>query len=356
MASQLVIQYTAEKAYVIGNDLNIGITMENSGEQNILIRKPLTSSELLRYDLFSIQKENKEVAYAGALFHSDKNTESISLPPKESLKFSVSIAKEYLLDDSGNYSLKIRADALLYDRDNTVITPSTLSFSLSIGDELPVLTHSQIAQKISKSSIKYKEFGNGHRIYNSFSNKDVANTQEAHEVAEKALKYIIKQSVYSFPFSLFFPLTFLSSFSKAYGEMFCNSKHDDWNTLVTTYSKMRDYIKEGMKYWYSGKHCDPGDYGYVFPADTDKNIYFCDEYVKAQNTPTLTKKYDSKAGVHIHEISHKAASTEDHFYSYGDCKLKASSCDLLTINNADCVQIFAELVYVDDDVVTKVDL
>ena len=48
-------------------------------------------------------------------------------------------------------------------------------------------------------------------------------------------------------------------------------------------------------------------------------------------------------GVIIHEASHKAIDSEDHFYMHQNCKAYAKSCSNKNIENADCIQIYAEL-------------
>ena len=86
-----------------------------------------------------------------------------------------------------------------------------------------------------------------------------------------------------------------------------------------------------------------GLYGFVYKASPDKKIFLCDQYDKSEIIPNEIAQYDTKMGVIIHEASHKAIDSEDHFYMHNTYKTYAKACSYNNIENADCIQIYAEL-------------
>lgn len=105
-----------------------------------------------------------------------------------------------------------------------------------------------------------------------------------------------------------------------------------------------------MYYWFKGEYCEDGVYVYLVSQNPEKNIYLCEMYNKVPISPTSTVSYDTKAVVLVHEVSHKAVNSKDHFYGYDICveyaKQSKEASETFTCNNADCLQIFAEISYV----------
>ena len=113
---------------------------------------------------------------------------------------------------------------------------------------------------------------------------------------------------------------------------------------------MKEYFANGINYRLDGSGCKvergEGTFGYRHPADPEKNIYLCDLYLLAAIYPTDAIKYDTKSGVILHELSHKAVGTNDHIYTYEACNGHAMfGHDNVTTEAADCIQIFAEYAY-----------
>lgn len=134
--------------------------------------------------------------------------------------------------------------------------------------------------------------------------------------------------------------------SEYYRDIFCVS-NKDWQNTFKKFNVIQDFLKDDVTYKFKGEECnDDNIYGYVYKNDIHKNIYLCEAYNQAPIFPTQTQKYDTKAGVIIHEASHLAVDSEDHFYSLNKCMTYAKKCiENLTTTNADCLQIFVELSY-----------
>lgn len=345
MSSKLSAKITTKQSYIIGEEVTVFIDISNCGRQAVYLHQPITQSGLLRYNLFSVKKDEVEISYHGMYFRSYES-DRIYLEPQNNFKFNISLAKEYLLDDSGIYNLTIRNSALLCSNVDEVVMPNTaISFNISLGVELPVITHAQAAQRMLKGAIKSKTFGNIHKVYNSMDDNEVRAVQDAHNGAVKALTNI-KELSYPWPLSIIFGPKYPQAYSKYYETMFCKDNSNDWRTVINEYKLMFNYMQDDMQYWLRAPGCTSLSYGYIFPANNDKSVYLCPLYDKASTLPDTKNKYDSKAGVILHEVSHKAAHTKDHFYTYHECEVKANICEKSTVTNADCIQMFAELVYV----------
>lgn len=339
MTSNVRVEILTKQNYTMGEPVDVSIVISNIGSETIPLYKPATLCGVLRNDLFYIQSNDEKMEYHGALFRSTKEAGIIYLNSIQNISFSTKLAKEYCLDQSGTYSVELIKDKLVYNSSSDLgYSAPIVYFDLYIQDNPPISTYAQNAQKLSKSNIKCSDFGNGHCIYNAVSQKEVNDTREAHFAAENILSHISTNFID--------PLT--DSFKTAYDSVFCKNDYSAAAKLLTTYKEMHSYMNHSIKYWYKGKDCEPGDYAYIIRADALKNIYLCSVYEQVQTIPNEIKPYDSKAGVILHEISHKSSSSKDHFYSYETCENKATTCSSLTITNADCIQIFAELVMVGD--------
>ena len=263
----------------------------------------------------------------------------------EVLNFNISLAKHYLIDESGRYSLSLKQDKLFVDHFNQ-INNSEVYFDLYIEDNPPVITYAESSLKLSKSSLKCKNFGNNHCVYNSVTDTQIKDIKQAHDYAENTLFYLAN--------NLSNPLS--KSYESAYQELFCKDHYSALNDVINSYKLMHDFIKNVMKYWLNGQECRPNDYGYIFQGRKGKNMYLCQLYIDTELSPNLINCCDSKAGILIHEVSHQAAQTEDHFYSYKNCTEEAFTCNPQTTTNADCIQFFAEIISLKKDLYSQDEL
>lgn len=282
-----------------------------------------------------MNKDFEEKPYHGAIFLSSREENILTIKSFATLNFNFSLAKHYLIDESGSYSLSLRQNKLFVDHDNQInIYNEAINFNLHVEDNPPVVTYAESSQKLSKSNLKCKNFGNNHCVYNSFNNKQVDDIKQAHYYAENTLSYLAN--------NLSNPLS--ESYKFAYQELFCKDHYSTLNDVINSYKLMHNFIRSGMKYWLNGQECRPNDYGYIFQGTKGKNMYLCQLYIEAEPFPNSINCCDSKAGILIHEVSHQAAETEDYFYSYKNCSEEALICNPQTAKNADCIQFFAEII------------
>jgi peptidyl-Lys metalloendopeptidase len=89
-------------------------------------------------------------------------------------------------------------------------------------------------------------------------------------------------------------------------------------------------------------YCSDSIFAFVYPTDTDHNIYVCGAYHSASVEIT----YDSKPGTLIHEMSHfnDIAGTDDHQYGVSGNEALADSNPCLAVDNADSHEYFIEQV------------
>lgn len=322
----------------MGNKININVNIADHQDESVNLYKPVTSTGFMRYNLFAVTKDFEVKPYHGAVFFSSREENIMTIKSQENFSFNVSIAKHYLIDESGRYSLSLKQDKLFADRLNQT-NNSEVYFDLYIEDSPPVVTYAGVSNKLAASNLKCQNFGNNHCIYNTFTAQQINDTKQAHYYAEDTLTYLSN--------NLRDPLT--KSFENAYAAVFCKNHYADLRSIMNTYKLMNIYIQHGIRYWFNGKKCDPGTFGYVIPGSKSKDIYLCPMYEQAAIQPNKINIIDTKAGFIIHEISHQAALSEDHFYSYKYCSEEAFICNPQTITNADCIEFFAEIISIQKD-------
>lgn len=340
MPNNILITLSTQSQYIMGNKININVNITNLQNESVNLYKPVTSIGFMRYNLFAVTKDFEVKPYHGAVFFSSREENIMTIKSQENFSFNVSIAKHYLIDESGRYSLELKQYKLFVDDFNqTHENNSKVYFDLYIEDSPPVVTYAGVSNKLAAFNLKCQNFGNNHCIYNAFTAQQINDTKQAHYYAEGTLTYLVN--------NLRDPLA--KSFENAYAAVFCKSHYADLHSIMNTYKLMNIYIQHGIKYWFNGKKCDPGAFGYVIPGSKSKDIYLCSMYERADIKPNAINIIDTKVGFIIHEISHQAAQTEDHFYSYQNCTEEAFICNQQTTTNADCIEFFAEIASLQKD-------
>jgi|GEM_PF-6488895 len=286
----LKIKLNTGHNYVIGEEILVVFEIVNTGPGDAFFHMPITSSGKLTSDILSIEINNHELTYHGMLIKAKDYR--IPLKTGETVSFSIDLTKEYLINKEGSYSLNFNDDYF----DTQYNMPNTTILNITDTGLQPIVTWYQISSTSKKLHPSAFKAFDSHKVFFA-TDMQFANLKQAHSKANEMLD-------------------------------------------------IRLYMKQGMKYHFNADDCSPSYYAYVFAADPDKNIYLCDQYNKASSFPTKQDPYDTKAGTIIHEVSHKAVNSKDHFYSYEACKITAASCiDVNTTTNADCLQIFTELCF-----------
>jgi hypothetical protein len=335
MSNNLIINLYAQSNYIMGSMISISVDIYNYGNQAITLFKPATSSGFLKYDLFMVKKDFQEKPYHGAIFYAPFHHTITTLHPDNSINFNTSLAKEYLIDEAGKYSVEVQQEKL-FTNEKCSLNNTKIYFDVYIENKPPVKTYLEISRRLSESGLKCESFGKNHCIYNALTKEQMNTTKTAHYFAEDTLAYLTNNLVEPLP----------DIFKPAYQALFCKNHYLGLNRLIKAYKAMHNYLKEGMKYWFNGEYCHADSYGYIIPNDPYKNLYFCKYYESMRTIPSPANIIDSKAGFIIHEISHQAAYTKDHSYFFKNCSIQAYKCEPQALKTADCVEYFAEIIAV----------
>ena len=314
--------------YIISEEISAEVIITNTGSVDSLFRMPTTSSGKLVYDIFLLTLgDNAIVPYHGMIMKSKDLYIPISVG--ETISFVVALTREYLINKEGNYTISFNDDYF-----NSQYYQTIRDTVINVSDEQlqPMATWYQISSSSQKLHATAVKSFSSHKVHHA-TDIQFRELKEAHNKAYEILENVQRCNG-----------TLSNNFEAPYKEMFCINDTSMWPFVYSNLTHMKFYMDSGMKYHFNNPDCSPRAYGYVYPADLDKNIYLCRQYEESSSFPSKDYRYDTKAGTIIHEVSHKAVSSKDHFYSYDGCKIAAASCITSnTTTNADCLQIFSEL-------------
>lgn len=327
MYNNLRIQIFNEGHYRLGDDITISLSISNQGNNTYNLELPVISSGQLKSDIFSVVSDGFSCRYEGLFVKTLASY--VSLFAHETIEFSVSLAKEYYMSAEGSYHISTSFFRYLTKESNISST-----FYLSPGTS-PAITWSELALETITAKRAYKKF-DSHYVFGG-TDKDFDTVKIAHYKAVEALNYISKH---------FNSGTDIvpEIFSQNYDKLFCHKICKANNTL-DKFKVMHNYMASSLQYDFEGIYCSPSIYAYVLTDDPNKNIFLCGIYKQSSTYPSNKTPYDTKAGVIIHEISHKATHSKDYYYGETNCLKSARLCNLdePSCDNADCLQIFAEL-------------
>lgn len=332
--SKISVTFQNEASYFLGDEIAVEVTLLNENDFAIPVTMPVVCSGKLKSNIFTVLDHNSDIVeYQGLMVKSVYSP--IQLKANENIGFTVFMGREYNINKAGNYSFYSN---YLQDSMGENSSPYS-SFTILDRNTPPILTWSSLffSERPTTKEL-HKSFGK-HQVYKA-TEEQFSNLKEAHKGAVDILHYInvhYKESN-NLP----------DIFKNEYEEVICKSGYYASKTLKK-YIDMEKYMESGIKYHFQSSECGPGIYGYVYPSDSEKNIYLCNQYDLSPTLPASEKKYDTKAGVIIHEVSHKSVKSQDHFYGYNSCKIESKLCkenvEPTTVTNADCLQIFSELAF-----------
>ena len=109
-----------------------------------------------------------------------------------------------------------------------------------------------------------------------------------------------------------------------------------YTKVLSNWKKIMQAFSETITYNCSGPACQSNWYAYVYSGGK-LEVFLCNQYWGASDTGTNTKY-----GILIHEVSHEAASTDDHAYGQTNCQNLATNDPNKAIENADNYEFYAE--------------
>lgn len=332
------ISISNNRTYHIGDEIAVSIRISNHNNESSEFPMPVIASGKLKFDLFHVEDEgHNEIGYEGLLVKARRTV--VVIEPGESIEFPIFMAREYSFVKEGNYSFKTD-----YFKAFTIEEEIHSSFELTAGNAYsPVLTWSASFLKTNVHGKYLAKTFDTHDVIRA-TDEQFVDLKNAHRQAINALDYIGNQ----LDGAQTLPKTLVNHYQK----LFCSASVY-WEDTLAKYTSIRNYMQTKVKYWFKHPDCDAGLFGFVYKEDPNKNIYLCDAYDDAHVFPDNKHPYDTKTGVIIHEVSHKAVDSEDYFYGYEDCLDKAKYCNKNsmpeTCDNADCIQMFAEVTFVGAD-------
>lgn len=322
---------TLNDYYELGDDIVATLTITNRELDSIGINIPVTASGKLKSDIFTLSKDNEFIEYRGVFIKA--KTEPVLLSFNQSIAFSFSLGREYEIESSGNYTLELNAE------EYPVASHAKTSCKFYVHSDSfskPSLSWRQLEEESGRvSKILYKQFGT-HTAHHA-GDKQFADLKTAHEKALSVSSYIND-------FLSICHDKLAGALHLTYQSIFCNQSLG-WKKTLDQFSKIHEFLERDVVYHF-GIGCEEGVYAYVYSKDPNKNIYLCDGYNEATTYPNEVNQVDTKMGVILHEMSHLAVRSKDHFYGLPKCISHALKCNLATTTtNADCIQYFGELTF-----------
>jgi len=119
----------------------------------------------------------------------------------------------------------------------------------------------------------------------------------------------------------------------------CDSSR--YSTVTSNFNRISSRHSSGYRVDCAGSSCSANVYAYVYPTDTNYNVYVCGAFWSAA-APTC--RADSQPGTIIHELSHfnSVAATKDVTYGQTNCQNLAKSNPASAITNADNHEYLSE--------------
>lgn len=386
--------------FIVGDPVSLSVKIQNNSDKECTILNPVLGKEgdMLARDAFFVTALYSNGAhkfhanYHGITAHIVNNM--VSIHPGGTLNFNVSLAKEYLLPSLGHYNVTYIVSpcyfpegsfAMLEVKSPIIVLESGMDskqqahftwllLELTDASRSSPLFKMTPAEKVNFSFLdKYQKNANDAQM-----NQMQKATVKAHENAIASLISIREtKDVWSFTKWWFgsWDYTHLSSQDKHASNLFCMGNAGDVrNSLIKDYDSIEKFLSSNKHVHYVFGHdfCYEKDgtpklhlYGFVLHSADDEKIYLCNQYINAPTYPKTNasnedfniisgQTHDTKSGVIVHEASHKAVHSSDHFYGYDVCKYYASTLSCVygsgdrvengaNMKNADCLQIYEEL-------------
>ena len=321
-AGEITVTVTPEQpALGKGDDVNVTVTLTNTGSTPQRLLKWRTPFVPAEHSLFSITRDGLPVRYLGRHVKraAPQEADYVVLAPGESRSARVELSKLYDMQVTGAYSVRYHtsnaAPSAKAGADIVVGDIASAPAAIWIEGRLPrgVVTPS-LAAPSGPAGLTFSQCSNAQQ--ESVTKAFVAGTAMAADGVE-----------------------YLSS-RKEQGPRYVNWFGPHEAARVTTVTNNFSAIKNAFetKPVKVDCGCDEPYFAYVYPAQP-YNIYVCKAFWTAPMTGT-----DSMGGTLLHEMSHfdVVAGTDDHVYGQSAAAELARTAPQRAINNADSHEYFGE--------------
>ena len=321
-ADTIAVTVTPEQpALGKGEDVNVTVTLTNTGSTPQRLLKWRTPFVPAEHSLFSITRDGIPVRYLGRHVKRAAPTEAdyVVLAPGESRSARVELSKLYEMQVTGAYSVRYHtsnaAPSAKAGADIVVGDIASAPAAIWIEGRLPRgLATPSLAAPSGPAGLTFSQCSNAQQ--ESVTKAFAAGTAMAAD-----------------------GVAYLSS-RKEQGPRYVNWFGPHEAARVTTVTNNFTAIKNAFetKPVKVDCGCDEPYFAYVYPAQP-YNIYVCKAFWTAPMTGT-----DSMGGTLLHEMSHfdVVAGTDDHVYGQSAAAELARTAPQRAINNADSHEYFGE--------------
>lgn len=304
-----------------GDDVNVTVTLTNTGSTPQRLLKWRTPFVPAEHALFQITRDGLPVRYLGRHVKRAAPTEAdyIVLAPGESRSARVELSKLYEMQVTGAYSVRYHtsnaAPSAKAGADIVVGDIASNPAAIWIEGRLPrgIVTPS-LAAPSGPAGLSFSQCSNAQQA--SITNAFAAGTA----MATDGVEYLTSR--------------------KQQGPRYMNWFGTHEAARVTTATNNFTAIKNAFetKPVKVDCGCDEPYFAYVYPGQP-YNIYVCRAFWSAPLTGT-----DSMGGTLLHEMSHfdVVAGTDDHVYGQSGAAELARTAPQRAINNADSHEYFGE--------------
>ncbi|HBZ07010.1 MULTISPECIES: M35 family metallo-endopeptidase [Massilia] len=304
-----------------GDDVNVTVTLTNTGSTPQRLLKWRTPFVPAEHALFQITRDGLPVRYLGRHVKRAAPTEAdyIVLAPGESRSARVELSKLYEMQVTGAYSVRYHtsnaAPSAKAGADIVVGDIASNPAAIWIEGRLPrgIVTPS-LAAPSGPAGLSFSQCSNAQQA--SITNAFAAGTA----MATDGVEYLTSR--------------------KQQGPRYVNWFGTHEAARVTTATNNFTAIKNAFetKPVKVDCGCDEPYFAYVYPGQP-YNIYVCRAFWSAPLTGT-----DSMGGTLLHEMSHfdVVAGTDDHVYGQSGAAELARTAPQRAINNADSHEYFGE--------------
>ena len=304
-----------------GDDVNVTVTLTNTGSTPQRLLKWRTPFVPAEHALFQITRDGLPVRYLGRHVKRAAPTEAdyIVLAPGESRSARVELSKLYEMQVTGAYSVRYHtsnaAPSAKAGADIVVGDIASNPAAIWIEGRLPrgIVTPS-LAAPSDPAGLSFSQCSNAQQA--SITNAFAAGTA----MATDGVEYLTSR--------------------KQQGPRYVNWFGTHEAARVTTATNNFTAIKNAFetKPVKVDCGCDEPYFAYVYPGQP-YNIYVCRAFWSAPLTGT-----DSMGGTLLHEMSHfdVVAGTDDHVYGQSGAAELARTAPQRAINNADSHEYFGE--------------
>jgi len=341
---QFTVSLSARPNYRLGEPILVELRLMNTSDKSYQLLKSGTPLEgQINENCFTVERDDEPISYDGKRVHwADPPADSyVVIGPGEGLTGKVDISLAYAIDQSGNYSVTLKA--ALFDafqlsnekkqppRKRRHFTPlklpsATVRFTVSEDGE-PRLTEGETARRQSRlADISARE-----PSFNGGTANEQADVTTAHNNAQYFAALAVKQLEDT-----------AASTNALYQTWFGAFDQGRYDTVKGVFKKIRDgLLTKAVIYDLSESGCDPDWNAYTFNgSDT---VWICGNF---WSMPMIA--VNCMFSTVLHEWSHAFGGVGDHAYGDADCQTLATNDPGKAIDNGDSYENFAERLAMSD--------